>query len=76
MNGNDVERLRRAIRSLNQGSELNWTNGDSGNLFTVRAIEPKPAPGPEQSRKVVVWGRKRGSGSTMVMTYRYHYNRR
>ena len=76
MDGNDVERLRRAIKELNQGSELNWTNGNSGNLFTVRAIEPRPEPGPEQSRKVVVWGRKRGSDSTMVMTYRYRYNYR
>lgn len=76
MDGSDVEKLRRAIGTLNQGSELNWTNGDTGNLFTVRAIEPRPAPGKEQSRKVVVWGKKKGGNSTMVMTYRYHYQRR
>lgn len=76
MDAEDVERTRRAIKSLNQGSESNWTNSGTGNLFTVRAIEPRPAPGPKQSRKVVVWGRKRGSGDTMVMTYRYHYPRK
>ena len=73
MDKDDIETLRDKIKSLRQGSESNWTNKKTGNIFTVRAIEPKPGPGDGMSRKVVVWGREKSSASTVVMTYRYHY---
>ncbi|MGI9558615.1 MAG: hypothetical protein ACR2NQ_02955 [Thermodesulfobacteriota bacterium] len=72
MDGDDMETLKSNISSLDKGSEHSWTNTDTGNTFTVRAVEPMPSA-QDGSRKIVVWGRKKGSSDTIVKTYRYHF---
>ncbi|WP_462136965.1 hypothetical protein [Candidatus Mycalebacterium sp.] len=72
MNSDDTSFLRNKIISLEKGDEANWTNKKTGNAFTVRAISSKPE-GEGGSRKVVIWGRKKGDRETVVKTYRYYY---
>ncbi len=72
MEENDIKTLKRHIEELKSGAEANWTNKDTGNVFTVRAIE-SVSRGESDSRKVVVWGRRKGDTRTMVKTYRYYF---
>lgn len=73
MDADDVKILKKQIMKLEINSEANWTNANTGNTFTVRALEPVPEKDVAGSRKVVVWGRKKGGTKTMVKTYRYHF---
>lgn len=72
MDSDDANLLKRHIARLELGEEANWTNKKTDSSFTVRAIEPMPE-GDAGSRKIVVWGRKKGDTRTMVKTYRYHF---
>ncbi len=72
MSPEDAATLKKHIKNLSDGSEANWANKTTGNVFTVRAIEPRPTT-EYGSRKIIVWGRHKGASETMVQTYRYHY---
>ncbi|QMU55718.1 MAG: hypothetical protein GKS04_00720 [Candidatus Mycalebacterium zealandia] len=72
MDSDDTSYLRKKIISLERGGEANWTNKKTGNAFTVRAISSKPQD-EGGSRKVVIWGKKKGDRETVVKTYRYYY---
>ncbi len=71
MDKKDIEILKRNIRSLGAGEKANWTNKDTGNVYTVRMLEVDG----DVSRKFVVWGRKKEDTETMVKTYRYYFQK-
>lgn len=75
MDSDDIEVLKRNILKLEQEDEASWTNKKTGNAFTVRAIGPisSQPEGGGGSRKIVIWGKKKGISETMVKTYRYYY---
>ncbi len=74
MDLHDVKILKKYIEKLDVGEEANWINKYTGNAFTVRALEALPEEEQEEpSRKVVVWGKKKGGEKTLVKTYRYYF---